>query len=79
MVDQKTQAILATAFANGSQHDFELFKESRCFFSKHIRSLADSGYLGLGNLHANSQITCQEIETSSVDQRAEGEQPATFS
>jgi hypothetical protein len=33
----------------------------------------------LGNLHANSQITCQEIETSSVDQRAEGEQPATFS
>ncbi len=56
IVDQKTQAILATAFANGSQHDFELFKESRCFFSKHIRSLADSGYLGLGNLHANSQI-----------------------
>jgi hypothetical protein len=52
--------ILATAFANGSQHDFELFKESRCVFSKHIRSLADTGYLGLGNLHANSQIPAKK-------------------
>ena len=60
IVDQKTQAILATAFANGNQHDFELFKESRCFFSNHIRSLADSGYLGLGNLHANSQIPAKK-------------------
>jgi DDE superfamily endonuclease len=60
IVDQKTQAIMATAFAHGSQHDFELFKESRCFFSKHIRSLADSGYLGLSNLHANSQIPAKK-------------------
>jgi hypothetical protein len=56
IVDQKTQAIIATAFANGSQHDFNLFKESRCLFGKQIRILADSGYVGLSNLHANNQI-----------------------
>jgi hypothetical protein len=56
IVDQKTQAILATAFANGSQHDFELFKQSRCFFPKHILGMADSGYLGLSKMHANSRI-----------------------
>ena len=60
IVNQKTQAIIATAFAKGSQHDFELFKESRCFFSQHIRSLADTGYLGLGSLHANSQIPAKK-------------------
>jgi hypothetical protein len=60
IIDQKTQIIIATAFANGSQHDFELFKASRCFFSKHILSLADSGYLGLSNIHANSQIPAKK-------------------
>jgi hypothetical protein len=60
IVNQKTQAIIATAFANGSQHDFDLFKESRCLFSKKIRILADSGYLGLGNLHANNQIPAKK-------------------
>jgi IS5 family transposase len=60
IVDQKTQAIVATAFANGGQHDFEMFKESRCLFSKQIRILADSGYLGLSNLHANSQIPAKK-------------------
>jgi hypothetical protein len=60
IVNQKTQAIIATAFANGSQHDFDLFKESRCSFSKQIRILADSGYLGLNNLHANNQISAKK-------------------
>jgi ribosomal protein L17 len=52
--------ILATAFGRGSQHDFELFKQSRCVFSQHIRSLADTGYLGLSTLHSNSQIPAKK-------------------
>ncbi len=60
IVDQKTQEILATAFASGNQHDFELFKESRCQLFEPIRILADSGYLGIGNLHANSQIPAKK-------------------
>jgi transposase len=60
--------ILATAFANGSQHDFELFKESRSCFSKHIRSLADSGYLGLDRLHPNSQIPAKKSKLHPLTQ-----------
>jgi hypothetical protein len=60
IVNQKTQTIIATAFANGSQHDFDLFKENRCLFSKQTRILADSGYLGLSNLHANNQIPAKK-------------------
>lgn len=55
-MNQKTQNILATAFTQGSQHDFALFKASRCSLAKHIRCLADTGYLGIHHLHENSQI-----------------------
>jgi hypothetical protein len=51
---------MATAFANGSQHDLVLFKESRCLFSKQSHILADSGYLGLNDLHANNQIPAKK-------------------
>ena len=55
-MNQKTQEILATAFAQGSRHDFALFKDSLGGMAKQIRCLADTGYLGINNLHANSQI-----------------------
>ena len=60
IVNQTTRAILATDFAIGSQHDFQLFKESRSALASHIRSLADSGYLGIGKIHANSQIPAKK-------------------
>ena len=60
IVDQTTHAILATDFAIGSQHDFHLFKASRSALASHIRSLADTGYLGIRNLHANSQIPAKK-------------------
>ncbi len=56
IVNQNTQMILATAFAPGRQHDFALFKDSRCNVAQHICCLADAGYLGINNLHENSQI-----------------------
>lgn len=76
IVDQKTQAIIATTFAKGSQHDFELFKGSRCLFSKQIRILADSGYLGLSNLHANNQIPAKKSKLHSLtkEQKASNRQ-----
>lgn len=55
-MNQKTQAILATAFTQGSQHDFALFKASGCSLAKQICCLADTGYLGIHHLHENSQI-----------------------
>jgi len=36
-------------------HDFRLFKHSRTALGPQTRCLADSGYLGLLRLHANSQ------------------------
>ncbi len=48
--------IIATAFANGSTHDFRLFKESKTAIAKQTLCLADSGYQGLMDLHANSKI-----------------------
>jgi hypothetical protein len=68
IVDQKTQEIIATAFAHGSQHDFDLFKESRCRFSEQIRSVADTGYLGLSKLHANSQIPAKKSKPPPLTQ-----------
>jgi hypothetical protein len=56
IVNQKTHEVIATTFADGSQHDFAVFKRSHYLISKHIRSLADSGYMGLSHLHANCQL-----------------------
>ena len=58
--------IIATAFGTGSQHDYRLFKESYAGIAQDILCLADTGYLGINKLHANSQIPCQEIQTSSA-------------
>jgi len=46
--------VLATAFATGCTHDFQLFKRSRSAIAPHTVCLADAGYQGLTRLHANS-------------------------
>lgn len=48
--------IIATAFAKGSTHDFRLFKESKVIIAEQTLCLADLGYLGLMDLHPNSEI-----------------------
>ncbi len=55
IINQKTQEILATAFGNGSQHDFQLFKASRGVLAPQVRCLADAGYQGLKDWHTNAQ------------------------
>jgi transposase len=55
IVNRKTKAILATAFAKGKTHDFQLFTDSRSPLSEQIRGLGDAGYQGLVGRHANSQ------------------------
>jgi len=55
IIHQKTMQIIATAFANGSTHDFRLFKESQTVMAPHVLCLADAGYQGLADLHTNSQ------------------------
>ena len=55
LVAGKTAQIIATAFGKGSVHDFSLFKTSKTQIFAEIECLADTGYQGLMNLHANSQ------------------------
>ena len=47
---------MSTAFGNGNLHDFHLFKESDIVLAPENLCLADSGYLGIDKLHANSRI-----------------------
>ena len=55
IIHQKTMQIIATAFTKGSTHDFRLFKESKTVLADQVLCLADAGYQGLTDLHANSQ------------------------
>ena len=55
IVNKKTAQIIATAFAKGSVHDFQLFKISRLGIAEEIECLADSGYQGLDKQHTNSR------------------------
>ena len=41
-------------------HDFRLFKENYAGMAQDILCLADTGYLGINNLHANSQIPAKK-------------------
>jgi transposase len=60
MADLKTEQILATDFCHGSQHDFQLFRQSRSTVSERICILADAGYQGLACLHLNSQTPAKK-------------------
>lgn len=63
MIDHLKQKILCVAASVGKVHesvgkvhDFALFKSSRLALAPHLELLADTGYQGVGKLHANSQI-----------------------
>src|SRR5574341_2430107 len=62
IADLNTQKILATEFGNGSKHDFQLFKDSRCVPPCRVRIVADTGYQGLLRLHANSQTPTKKSQ-----------------
>jgi transposase len=55
IANQKTAEIVTTGFSQGSKHDFQLFKDEKLTIAEHVRILADAGYQGLADLHANCQ------------------------
>ncbi len=71
-VNRQTRTIIATDFANGKTHDFQLVKDSRSAMSKQIRSLTDAGYQGLADLHANRQTPAKKSKHHplTVEQKA---------
>jgi transposase len=68
MADLNTAKILATDFCIGSQHDFQLFKNSRCSISSETCLLADSGYQGMLAFHPNSQTPVKKSKLHPLSQ-----------
>lgn len=55
MIDGRTRQVVSTAHGRGTTHDFALYKHSKLKLNPELELLADSGYQGLGKLHAKSQ------------------------
>jgi len=72
MADLNTEKILATDFCDGREHDFQLFKHSRCAIAPETCLLADSGYQGVLAFHPNSQtpVKKSKLHPLSQDQKA---------
>ncbi|GHU23441.1 IS5 family transposase [Spirochaetia bacterium] len=61
IINRENRNILDIREAAGSVHDFKLFKNTiGKTVDPSVLIQADSGYLGIGNLHANSQIPKKE-------------------
>jgi len=56
IVDKESKKIICTAFCNGKQHDFRLFKESKANMLSTTKIIVDTGYLGIRKLHDKSEL-----------------------
>ena len=72
IVNQQTHQIIATAFAQGTTHDFQLFKNSRNLLAQHISVLADAGYQCLATFHLNSHtpVKKSKLHPLTTEQKA---------
>jgi hypothetical protein len=68
MADLNTEKILATDFCDGREHDFQLFKHSRCAIAPETCLLADSGYQGVLAFHPNSQTPVKKSKLHPLSQ-----------
>ena len=66
LVDFQNGEIIALAFSNGKKHDFQLFKESRTHVKAETVLEADTGYLGLAQIHANSLLPKKRSKNHSL-------------
>jgi hypothetical protein len=69
VVELKTKQIICTAIGNGRKHDFKLFKEARIYARSTIRYMADTGFMGLNKIHANTLILKKEIKETPAYKR----------
>lgn len=63
---------LATDFGHGSQHDFQLFQDSRTGLTRQPRALADAGYQRLADRPPNRNTPAKKskFHPLSADQKA---------
>lgn len=56
VVNKANRQIICTDFANGSKHDFAVFKESKVRMRPETKLSVDTGFIGIKNIHANSEL-----------------------
>lgn len=66
MVNQKTQEIICVVVREGKTHDFKIWKESQIGIEKKTELLADKGYQGIANIHANSRTPIKKTKEKSL-------------
>ncbi len=55
LINQITLEIIYAAIGKGREHDFQIFKKSKIKAVPEIEVIADKGYQGIKNYHANSK------------------------
>lgn len=78
-INQRTLEIIATAFCQGRTHDFRMFKENYAGMAKQIECLADAGYQGLAELHANSHTPAKKSKHHPLTKQQKAENRALAS
>jgi hypothetical protein len=78
VAEQNTSLIICTAYGEGSEHDFTLFKNSELVISETTLILADKGYQGIHLFHNNSLIPHkrQKDKSLTVQQKKENKELA---
>jgi hypothetical protein len=56
VINGSSGEIICVCVDKGSTHDFKLYKESKVHMLPEIVTQADSGYQGIKELHANSEL-----------------------
>jgi len=66
LVSLKDGQIISLAFPHGKKHDFRLFKESHVHVLSNTLLEADTGYMGITCLHANSSLPKKTFKEASI-------------
>ena len=55
-MDAKTLNIICFTVAQGHVHDFRIFKECGVYIPERIKTIVDTGYVGIDGIHKNSLV-----------------------
>jgi hypothetical protein len=66
VAEKNTSLIICTAYCEGYEHNFTLFKKSKLVISETTLFLAYKGYQGIHLFHKNSQIPHKKKKEQSL-------------
>jgi|TARA_B110000914_G_C15423188_1_gene427598 IS5 family transposase len=69
LVSLESKMIYGVASDKGKTHDFKMFKDSKARVPSEIGILADSGYQGIKDIHANSRTPIKKPKGKKLTKR----------